>query len=237
MKSRGIAFDSDVSVGTEPAAAVLEDRSRFKNNGTITNATWTRLPSGLWVLSFDGNDYLKNATANWRSSDSAGAIEVWFKTSLANGQVLFASDDEGTSTHGLVVYITNATGELHVFQQNADTGDDVKGTTNVCDGVWHHAVISTNGVSATTEANHATDGYKIILDGVRETCSIATGANTGDWFAETTLRDNIVIGARNHTTIVSYMTGEIGYTIIYSSAITVATALSNFNQEKHLFGR
>src|SRR3990167_10553439 len=32
------------------------DRSRYQNHGTITGATWKRLPSGVWVMSFDGTD-------------------------------------------------------------------------------------------------------------------------------------------------------------------------------------
>jgi len=34
----------------------IYDRSPYGNIGTITGATWKRLPSGLWCLSLDGND-------------------------------------------------------------------------------------------------------------------------------------------------------------------------------------
>tara|TARA_Y100000310_G_scaffold246224_1_gene251406 strand:+ start:3397 stop:4047 length:651 start_codon:yes stop_codon:yes gene_type:complete len=37
-----------------PPAATLEDVSPYGNNGTINNADWVRLVSGLWVLDFDG---------------------------------------------------------------------------------------------------------------------------------------------------------------------------------------
>jgi hypothetical protein len=37
-------------------SARIRDRSGYKNHGTIYGATWERLPSGLWVNSFDGVD-------------------------------------------------------------------------------------------------------------------------------------------------------------------------------------
>ena len=36
--------------------ATLFDRSRYANHGTISGATWKRLPSGLWTLSYSGGD-------------------------------------------------------------------------------------------------------------------------------------------------------------------------------------
>lgn len=39
-------------------STTIRDRSGNNNHGTITGATWSRLPSGLWVLSFDGDDYI-----------------------------------------------------------------------------------------------------------------------------------------------------------------------------------
>lgn len=40
--------------------STIWDRSNQGNHGTITGATWVRLPSGLWVLSFDGSDDVVN---------------------------------------------------------------------------------------------------------------------------------------------------------------------------------
>lgn len=38
----------------EPSSVTLTDYSRFKNNGAMANVTWVQLPSGLWVMSFNG---------------------------------------------------------------------------------------------------------------------------------------------------------------------------------------
>ena len=40
--------------GATPPPATFEDVSRYGNDGTHTAITWVRLPSGLWVRSFNG---------------------------------------------------------------------------------------------------------------------------------------------------------------------------------------
>ncbi len=66
--------------GYPPGGATITDFSGQGNHGTITGATWVRLPSGLWVLSFDGDDYVGCGNAvNLQITNNLG-IEVWFKT-------------------------------------------------------------------------------------------------------------------------------------------------------------
>ena len=46
------------------SSSKIHDRSPYGNHGTITGATWKRLPSGLWYLSFDGiDDYVSLGTS------------------------------------------------------------------------------------------------------------------------------------------------------------------------------
>jgi hypothetical protein len=40
----------------DPYSSTIRDLSGKGNHGTITGATWVRLPSGLWVNKFDGTD-------------------------------------------------------------------------------------------------------------------------------------------------------------------------------------
>ena len=42
--------------GLPGSSGKIHDRSPYGNTGTITGAVWERLPSGLWVLHFDGTD-------------------------------------------------------------------------------------------------------------------------------------------------------------------------------------
>ena len=44
----------------EGSGGKVYDRSGYRNDGTISGASWTQLPNGLWVLSFDGvDDYVE----------------------------------------------------------------------------------------------------------------------------------------------------------------------------------
>lgn len=42
--------------GLPGGGSKIYDRSPYVNIGTITGATWVRIPSGLWCLYFDGSD-------------------------------------------------------------------------------------------------------------------------------------------------------------------------------------
>ena len=58
-KATGYAFKSRDYIGSvEPPATVLEDESRFGNNGSMVTAKpdLVQLPSGLWVFSYNGTD-------------------------------------------------------------------------------------------------------------------------------------------------------------------------------------
>jgi len=84
MKTGGIVFKSERSIGAEPAATVLEDVSRFGNDGSMTTAKpdWVRLPSGFWVMDFNGSDAVVDV----------GDIKQDIKTAL-----LWANFDDITS--------------------------------------------------------------------------------------------------------------------------------------------
>ena len=87
MKSTGLVFSSRRYLGnTPPPTTTLEDTSRYGNNGTISGDTWTKLPSGLWVLSFDGsNDYVQFSSANINFKNTYW-ISVWAKSTNLTGE-------------------------------------------------------------------------------------------------------------------------------------------------------
>ena len=70
----------------EPPAS-LEDTSRYGNNGVFTDApTWLQLPSGLWVLSFNGtSNHVTIATAP--SLTFVGTILCWIYAIAANAYI------------------------------------------------------------------------------------------------------------------------------------------------------
>tara|TARA_Y100000310_G_scaffold16579_1_gene16526 strand:- start:13999 stop:14673 length:675 start_codon:yes stop_codon:yes gene_type:complete len=78
--ARGLVLDvANQLGGASPSTATLKDWSRHGNDGTITDVTWTQLPSGLWVMNFDGtNDYVTISHALSLANDYVSA-EAWVR--------------------------------------------------------------------------------------------------------------------------------------------------------------
>ena len=174
-----------------------------------------------FLVSFDGNDYFSRIVANYRSADSEGTIEIWFRTSYtASYQALLSSADTGTETSYFHLFIAGTTGKLQIETRNAGgTYNSVSGATNVADGKWHHAKLSSNGTA-----------WDIDLDGVTEILSIEGGSNTGDWFSDITLRDNIAVGVLLRGATTGEFNGEIGFTRIYSRPVLQPEAQTNYQR-------
>ncbi|MDD5518383.1 MAG: LamG domain-containing protein [Candidatus Omnitrophica bacterium] len=175
------------------------------------------------ALSFDGvDDYVNNSTADWRSEDSVGSIEVWFKTSKsATNQTLFASADEAGSERYFRFRVRSIGNVLNI-SNNIDSEDSVSGSTVVNDNNWHQAVLVSDG-----------SAYSIFLDGVAENLTIISGTNSGDWFSDTTLRDNFTIGAMKYnSTIIHYFNGLIDEVRIYNRALSADEIKQHYEQTR-----
>ena len=79
-KTRGIVFESEVSRDVEPGVVTLYDRSRFQNNGAMTDVSWTQLPSGLWVMSYNGSSSLVDLgnADSLKLKDTNFTLMLWF---------------------------------------------------------------------------------------------------------------------------------------------------------------
>jgi len=208
--------------------STIWDRSNQDNHGTITGATWTRLPSGLWVLNFDGNDdYVEKTEANWRSSDGLGTILMWINTPVTGAeQCLFASSDTGTNTSYLECRIRAATDRLQMATQDAGgTLNAVQGAEAIADGTWHLVGVQSNGTA-----------WSLYRDGVSENIFGIVGANIGDWFGDITLRDNFSIGVRHNTGLVNDFTGKIALPRVLNIALSDSEWENIYQRERYLFG-
>lgn len=177
---------------------------------------WGGLKNGLAVPTFSsgaGFRYFKNSTANWRSGDSQGAIGIFARGQTTNGatRALLSSADEGSSTRYLTFEKLVTSGKLAVFQRNNDTLDTVTGSSNFSDGKPHSAFLTSDG-----------SAWAIIFDGVAEDLAVTSGSNTGDWFADTSNRDNFVVGAQIHASVTLPWLWSIGMVLVYSVAPSVA---------------
>ena len=75
--------------GYPGGGSILQDRSLYRNNGTISGATWVRTPGGLWCLSFDGTDDSVDCGDNpSHNCDTRLYLAAWvYNESTAAGQI------------------------------------------------------------------------------------------------------------------------------------------------------
>ena len=81
--------------GRPQGGPVIFDDSPYGNHGTIVGATPVRLPSGLWVLNYDGDDYVDcGAFTQGRFTSENFSIGLWFYPTRLQ-------TDDALITHGV----------------------------------------------------------------------------------------------------------------------------------------
>ncbi len=95
--------------GLPGGGSKLYDRSPYGNLGTITGATWQRLPSGLWYLDFDGSDDGINCGNPASLQLSTITWELWVKpkAQTANNTYKGLLTKGASYYHGLHIYYQN----------------------------------------------------------------------------------------------------------------------------------
>lgn len=77
---RSLVLDLALPLYYPGSLSSIYDRAPYGNHGTIYGAVWTRLPSGLWVLDFDGSDDYVNCGAGASMAnifDGGGTVISW----------------------------------------------------------------------------------------------------------------------------------------------------------------
>lgn len=120
-KSSGYVFKSRDYIGSaEPPATVLEDESRWGNDGTFLsdgNPDWIRESSGLWTMDFS-NDYIDfGKTFTEMQIIKAFTIVLWIKSDAPTGTNFACGTQEvggttkvqvGTLGSAYLAYVTTA---------------------------------------------------------------------------------------------------------------------------------
>ena len=192
------------------------DRSPYGNIGSITGASWVRLPSGLWCLSFDGNDDYINCGNNV-SFDMTDAItvEAWVQTkdnTLANAVI--TSKRLGTPN-----YIFKLSGGYVRLQfYNGGWFDFSDDTTQIANDEWVQAAVT-----------YDREWVRFYVNGSEVKSFEETTAMVSD-------ASDLHVGKRADAAS-DYFYGYIGEVRIYNRALSVLEIQNHFNREKHLFGR
>jgi len=195
----------------------IYDRSPYGNIGTITGATWVRLPSGLWCLSFDGSDD-HVGIPNSASLDIANAITlmVWVRSSVNSNCRMLWKQNYGNAGYGLW-----STADVSFDTGHAVGGRDMLASgVNTADDVWHL-------ITGTYDVDAGTNNKKVFIDGVQKNQKTLTEA-IGSYAS------SLYIGAASPS--VTVLTGYIAPPRIHNRALSALEIQNSFNREKHLFG-
>ncbi len=203
--------------GLQGKGSSLLDRSANANHGTITGATWTRLPSGLYVLSFNGStskvSFSAGAGTPLDIDTGAVVLESWFNTdTIAAGEAqIIGRGTEGASGWRLV---RNAA-TLKLGYSGSGT---ITSTAILVAGTWVHALGVINGASSV-----------LYINGV----SAATG--TVNPVAAT---KDVYMGCVHRETDAEalFFDGLIAIPRIYNATKAAAVPLAHYTRERHLFG-
>lgn len=204
--------------GAEPSTVTLHDHSRFDNDGAMTNVTWVQLPSGLWVMSFNGTNSKVDFSASLELFPNDGindwSIDFWvYGDSAVEGSYREIVSHNHSAPGGFYIGHTNA------VPAGMRLGGECFGGFTAYDmpfDAWHYMCFcKRTGVGATT----------FHVDGVQ--------VATGSWVAGPDI-PIFRIG-------IQYVGGEWwdGYVALlraYTYALTPGQILQRFEATRRLFG-
>ena len=203
--------------GLPGSSGKIYDRSPYGNIGTITGATWKRLPSGLWCLSFDGSDdYVAVADDDSIRNLSLITIEFWLYPKS------FGEGDYGRilSKNGVLEVFMHAGTSAVAGNRNCATTNARSYISSVTLNQWQQIVMA---------YDDATKDITMYLNGTDDTSWPTTGVDA--------LSDDLgtlYIGSNSVGT--NTFDGYIALLRIHNRALSAFEIRDHFEQEKHLFG-
>ena len=199
----------------DPQSATIRDRSGNGNDGTIVGATWKQLPSGVWVVDFDGADDKVEPAS--QLNVATGTLLAWveFASDIDGQQTIFAQDVGGNNDGDFTVDISGSGGKFRLRQQHSISG----GYQILSDDVPSVGGIALVGML------FGTGGMAMNINGVAQ-------ADTDVFEGGITNGVGPDIGGFGNSFSWS---GFIGFFRILSKRLTTAQFLSTYNQERHLF--
>ena len=201
--------------GYPAQGSILQDFSGQGNNGTITGATWERLPSGLWVQYFDGTDDYVNCGAVIALGECT--FKFWFKSGHSAGNVGIigfngVADSIGFSLIGTAPLLLLAGSNYQYFVD----------ISAYLDSKWHlcFLYIAGSGLNDIDSCSLQIDSNNIAKDGA----PVKTGS-PDVW-------GSLIWGRNSYGFINTYL----GQEQVVSGSVAAPVRVNSFVQERHLFG-
>ena len=216
--TRGVVLDIASQVGgSSPSTATLHDFSRHKNDGTLTDVTWTQEPTGLWVANFNGTSskiVISNSLELAITTDEYTII-TWIKTTKTDEQNIcdmgyYNADGYELNIHG------GGRLAMRTYQSGAGQVTQSLNTAIVAD-IWMQLVMVRSGANVTL--------YKTGAD-----VTDSVGTHTNPVASARALK----IGVRDDGSI--WYSGKMGKFQHYNYALTPAQIRARYHSSKYLFG-
>lgn len=235
MRSTGLMFKSRDYIGpVEPPATVLEDESRWGNNGTFLaadNPDWVQLPSGLWVMDFDGSDHVDiTDSLTPMASNKTGTWLICVKpddATPATYEALISFGD--TDANEFIVLSVHPDGYLNAACNAGGAGKWTLLTSAVAfsNNTWALVGITHNGIQPT-----------LYVNGVAPAQSFSAEADKTVWFAGATGLDNGFLGKVSSYNAPNqvYLNGCLVCFKMYNYVLPAEVMAAIFQAERHWFG-
>ncbi len=212
--------------GPSGGGSKIHDRSPYGDVGTITGATWIRLPGGLFCPGFDGVD--DKVTCPHISPFAWGTATdytflAWINTTanMSYGVVIDKSQNTPRIYNRLRVRSNALGGVVDAYVQVGATETNPVGTARVNDGIWHLIGFS--------HRRGVTSGAVIYVDGKID--GQANGISV-----DMTNTQKLGIGQSDSQVDNAWFNGKIALPRVYNYIPSALEIQNHFDREKHLFG-
>jgi len=218
--NQGVVFDLPMFEGT---GTLVRDISKTHANGVFgtgaATPAWTQLASGVWVLTFNGNDNVQVG------NNSIAALyppiftwEFW----VSDTGLGFLSAVMGTN-HANATYpwecVVDSGDRIYFSMRQADTTRVVCTLTPLMTLGYKHLVFTGDGANIAGYINGAPTGDSTPYDG--------TIAGVGAF------RQNIYLG---YTRFTIWWTGNEGRARLYNRALSAADVAARFQENRGFYG-
>jgi hypothetical protein len=148
MSVTNLVLNERVYTGIATPASAYEDNSRWHNNGTHSNVTWVRLPSGLFVRDFNGaTSYCEIPDSPSMRFTRGGFIYGWIYPrtlgAASSGRIIEKSTAT-TAYDGYAFYVS--TGNILRVLVDHDSATESSGNSVVMNS-WQFVVAHINTVA------------------------------------------------------------------------------------------
>ncbi len=192
-KSTGLVFDQERTL-VDPGAGPLLDRSRYGQAVADTDITYTRLPSGLYVVTHNGTSgYISlGSNASLQVSGDFTAI-IWARIATkAITRRLFGNRDSAGLFPGWEAFITSSSG---LFNCNFDAGAAAASCSgqsiDISDNAWRQFYVKRVGAALSVGLNASEEGTGTLAGDIASTAATEIGrtpqGSTSFWSGDTSL--------------------------------------------------